>query len=520
MSAVPAAAPPSPLLVVRADADSRIGCGHVMRALALAQEWRRQGGKVVFLGRIEQDSFRQRLAAEGCEVTPLPASHPDPRDVQTLRAWLQKKRGQDLWLALDGYRFDDTYQQALRADGWPLLIIDDYAHLPLYHADILVNPNAYASVLPYSTDADTLRLLGARYALLRQEFSAPPPASAVTGEGPSPESHHRILVTMGGADPDNAGARIVEALLATKRHDLEVKILIGPLNPHRPALARQLADAPFRTELLAPVMEMVPLLRWTDLAITAAGSTCWEMASQGVPMVVTVLAENQERVAAAVAEYGLGVNLGWHHAFLDKQAAAAICDLLASPAQRRQMSERGKRLLDGQGAARVVRAMRLYHFTLRPATADDCETVFAWANDPETREVSFHQEAIAWPEHCQWFANRLADPATLFSIAVGPAGESLGQVRFALDGTGHALISVGLSQEIRGLGLGSRLIRQACDQAMAIKGLHSIRALIKPENTASRRAFAKAGFLELSTPTAVTVPQPIIMEYTREGQRP
>lgn len=483
------------LLVLRADADSRTGSGHVMRALALAQEWQGQGGAAVVVGHIADGPLRQRLDAAGLPVVNLPARHPAPQDLTALLPWLHQRRGEAGWVALDGYHFDPAYQQALRATGWPLLIIDDYAHLPTYHADILVNPNAYAEAMHYQTAAQTLILRGTRFVPLRKEFRQAVNNDAAREKRPG----RRLLVTMGGADPDNVTAKVIAALQAMARSDLEVVIIVGPLNPHRQALAERVRHAGLKVEVLTAVTDMVPHLRWADLAISAAGSTCWELAALGVPMVVTVLADNQERLAASLAAQGAAVNLGWHHAWQAEQAARVWRDLLDSPPQRQAMGAAGQRLVDGQGCTRVLRAMRGYHFALRPAIAADCETLFQWANDPLTRAASFSQAAITWQEHCRWFAARLADHDHLFFIAITPGGSPMAQARFSRCDTDEAVISVSLAPDFRGLGLGARLIRRACQQALAARPVTKIRALIKQGNSASVHAFRQAGFRHHAT---------------------
>lgn len=337
------------LLVIRADADGAIGSGHVMRGLALAQEWRGRGGEVVFLGRIGSEYLRQRIISEGCSLHHLAGAYPDQAGLAEVMDWLNKRRAQAGWLVLDGYHFDAVYHDAVRSSGWPLLVVDDYARLPEYHADILLNPNAYAEELTYRAEPGTLWLMGARYTPLRREFR-----EAAEQQRKVADQGNRILITMGGADPDNVSGRVVGALLALKRDDLKVKIVIGPLNPHRPALNAQLTGAPFSAELLEPVSKMAPLMQWADLAISAAGSTCWELAALGVPMLVTVLADNQEKVVTSLADHGVAINLDWFHSWQPAHLAMVIAELLADQQQRRSMGERGQGLVDGKGAKRVI----------------------------------------------------------------------------------------------------------------------------------------------------------------------
>lgn len=502
------------LLIIRADADGLIGSGHVMRSLALAQEWRKQGGEVVFFGRVTAESLAERIQAAGCRFQPLPVTHPvsADADMEAMIAWAGREKAEPDWLVLDGYHFDPASHDAIRAIGWSLLVVDDYAHLPGYHADILLNPNAYAGDLPYTTNAETLRLLGVRYLPLRQEFRQDRAEKhAVVAQG------RRILITMGGADPDNAGGLVLAALAAMDRSDLEVKIVVGPLNPHGPSLQEQLAGLSFQGEVLSPVTTMAPLMRWADLAVSAAGSTCWELAALGVPMLVTVLADNQERVAASLEEHGVALNLGWFHGWQPEQVAAMTGDLLADHDKRQQMSQRGRQLVDGRGCERLTQIMHLFHFSLRPAAGEDCRLVYQWANDPQVRAVSFHSEAISWEEHCRWFHEYLAAADHVFLIAVAVDGQPLGQARFVVDGD-EAIISVSIARQFRGLALGVPLVRRACRQVMAEKNIIAVRALIKKENQQSIKMFSAAGFKRMAMdPSGNQLA--VVMEYRKESAR-
>ena len=49
-------------------------------------------------------------------------------------------------------------------------IVDDFAHIPRYHADVIINQNLHASALKYRATPQATYLLGPRFALLRPEF--------------------------------------------------------------------------------------------------------------------------------------------------------------------------------------------------------------------------------------------------------------------------------------------------------------------------------------------------------------
>ncbi len=201
-------------------------------------------------------------------------------------------------------------------------------------------PTRYADRSP-----DTRLLLGPRYALQRREFrELDVPAREV------PAQARRVLVTLGGSDPDNVSALVLDAL-ALLPEPLEVQVLLGGANPHRASLERP------GVELVTDARDVPERMLWADLAVAAAGGTAWELARTGTPQVTIVIADNQRPAGDALKADGLAVVLGWH-ADLTPQAIAEAVSALAGDASRRaELAARGRALIDGQGARRVLEAM-------------------------------------------------------------------------------------------------------------------------------------------------------------------
>ena len=339
------------------------------------------------------------------------------------------------WCVLDGYGNTVDVQRAARAEHDHVLVIDDHGSLGRYDADLVLDHNIGA------TSGD---LRGIRYLLLRPEFRAEPPTR--TGG--------HVLLAPGGAPSADTAAQFEAA--ASALAGLDVVWLRG-------------------------VDDVVATMAAADVAIAAAGVTAYELARVGVPAVLVAVADNQRPVARRLAEAGAAV-------FVDgSQMAEAALDLLADAARRDEMSRTARALVDGRGADRVVAAMRSVSIDLRPATDDDAELTWRWANDPEVRRQSFSSAPIPWEAHRAWFADRPAD-----YVIAEVDGVPVGQVRFA----GDPVAEVGylLDADARGRGLAAPLLVAACRWFRAAHPDTDVVARVKPDNAASIAALDLAGF--------------------------
>ena len=344
-------------LIIRADADAHMGTGHIMRCIAFAQAWQDQGGDVTFLSYCDSEALRQRIIDEGFDLIPIEKPHPDPYDLSYTLDVLEQLKTQNsklrTWFVLDGYYFTPDYQKAIKENGYRLLVVDDMAHLDHYHADILLNQNIHASSLHYACDRDIMKLLGCKYVLLRREF-----LKYKNWKREIPDKAKKILVTMGGSDPDNMTMKVIKALNNLDVPDLEVKIIVGPANPNIDVLKNVTLSAPYSMNVFKNVKNMPELMAWADVAISAGGSTCWEMAFMGVPILVIVLAENQKDIALELEKAGAAASIGeWKEEVSLGELKEVLKHFIHFPKRLMDMSKRGKTLIDGKGARRVVQAM-------------------------------------------------------------------------------------------------------------------------------------------------------------------
>jgi UDP-2,4-diacetamido-2,4,6-trideoxy-beta-L-altropyranose hydrolase len=342
----------SRFLVIRADANAHTGTGHLMRCLALAQGWKTRGWQATFITACDSDGLCRRLRDDGFQVITLERSYPDPADWKTTSQVLVAHSG--AWVVLDGYHFDPAYQRQIREAGHRLLVIDDMAHLDYYYADVVLNQNINAEQLRYSREPYTRLLLGTRYVLLRREF--------LRWQGwkrEMPETARKVLVTLGGGDPDNQTLKVIRALQQVDADRLEAVVVVGASNPHSRELQSAIRSSQFAIRLAWNVTNISELMSWADVAVSAGGSTCWEMAFMGLPNVLLVLAENQRSIAEGLSEADVTLNLGWFEQVMDVHIVEALSSLLNDRNRRQQMSYNGQMLVDGMGSERAVSALQV-----------------------------------------------------------------------------------------------------------------------------------------------------------------
>ncbi|MGA7081064.1 MAG: UDP-2,4-diacetamido-2,4,6-trideoxy-beta-L-altropyranose hydrolase, partial [Terriglobales bacterium] len=271
-------------LLIRADASLAIGTGHVMRCLALGQAWQDAGGSVIFALATGVEELEPRLRSEGATVVRVTGETGSREDAGET-AELYTRCCAD-WLILDGYHFSQSYRESVKTEASHLLLLDDYGQSPPYKCDLVLNTNPFAVDAMYPQRSEQTRfLLGPQFALLRREF-----LGFAMRTPHIPATAHRVLVTFGGADPHNVTLQVIDALQEISDVPLDITVVVGASNPHRASLSAALERYSHVARLLSNVENMPEAMAQADLAISAGGGTCHELAIMQVPMFLITMA--------------------------------------------------------------------------------------------------------------------------------------------------------------------------------------------------------------------------------------
>ena len=278
------------MIFIRADANEKIGTGHVMRCMAIADAMKQCGQQVCFLiadkegSRLLKDRNQEYLVLN-TDYTAL------EEELPVLRRIFREKRPD--FLLVDSYYATPEYFREIRKDV-PTGLLDDGV-LTGYPVDVLINYNIFASDVLYRAagETGTKYLLGPGYVPLRKEFTEV--------DYTVREKAERVLITTGGSDQYNLGTKLLKSALAgPDTADLRYTVISGAFNTHLNEL-QELANRHENVRVCSNVGNMSELMRESDLAVSAGGSTMYELSAAGVPVICFSFVDNEERIVLGFA---------------------------------------------------------------------------------------------------------------------------------------------------------------------------------------------------------------------------
>jgi spore coat polysaccharide biosynthesis predicted glycosyltransferase SpsG len=170
----------------------------------------------------------------------------------------------------------------------------------------------------------------------------------------------KVLVTLGGADPDNVTLKVIQSLQIVEVEELEAVVVVGGSNPHYENLKMAVQGSRYPIQLQRNVTNMPELMAWADVAISAGGSTCWELAFMGLPSIVLILAENQRLAVEKLDVMEVAFNLGYYQDICHNNIHKKLSTLIFNSNLRLKNSQNGYHLIDGSGNMHIAKLMKSF----------------------------------------------------------------------------------------------------------------------------------------------------------------
>lgn len=166
-----------------------------------------------------------------------------------------------------------------------------------------------------------------------------------------------ILITQGGSDTYGFIPKIIKTLYSIPEA-ISAKVVIGPNFLFEKELSRALTNSPRSFDIVREETDLSELFLKTDVAVSAAGNTLFELACLGVPSVVVCGELFEVDTAKRLENEGFGVNLGFGAEVKGKDILQAVMRLIDGFDLRLKMTEIGRDLIDGQGTKRTAEKIK------------------------------------------------------------------------------------------------------------------------------------------------------------------
>jgi UDP-2,4-diacetamido-2,4,6-trideoxy-beta-L-altropyranose hydrolase len=347
-------------ILMRVDASSKIGIGHLMRCLALAQALKKRGFNAEFVSR-KLDLTSDNVLTNHDFPLELLENEIDEEKDAALTSEIAQNHGARC-VIVDHYGLQEHFRTVLKNKGFRLLVVDDMAKQTRITADIILNQNFGAQSLEsvYKTIAPEAKvfLLGEKYVMLREEILSRGESSRFLRSRKlevllQKKRNPNILVTFGGTDALGISPRIIQILKEIPPSLYQqIYVALGSNTPSSVLSATKAAMRDFSPANLFINPDMAGIMEDADIAVTAGGSTVYELAFMGVAPVILKVAENQEIICRSFTQKKSAQVL--FYPIKKEDLIKAILDLLQNRDLISEYSRINMDIIDGKGADRVI----------------------------------------------------------------------------------------------------------------------------------------------------------------------
>jgi len=336
------------IIFIRVDSSTKIGYGHLIRCLALADTLKKSF-KINFICTNLNGNLISQICKKKFEVFRFNTKSQRinvKKDAEKTISIIKKHRNKKSLLILDSYILSQEWENRVKPYVKRLIVIDDLMDRK-HSCDLIIDQNLHTqmnSLYTKSVPKNCIKLLGPDYAILRNQFIAQRKYAKIRSL-----PIKNILVSFGGTDNEN---HTLHALTSLKKlnSDVNVNVVTGTANIGK-KIIKNFCKKNFNYNYFEQVENMAKLMQVADLCIGSSGTTTWERCCVGLPAIAIVASNDQKDIASAVSKNKCIINLGKIKKSDNVNYVRLMKNLKNSELQN--MSRNCMKLVDGKGAARI-----------------------------------------------------------------------------------------------------------------------------------------------------------------------
>ncbi|MDJ0616486.1 MAG: hypothetical protein QNJ63_07005 [Calothrix sp. MO_192.B10] len=335
-------------VVLQAAGGGAIGVGHLSRTATLATALRKTGfwHRVILLWETTPEIAAHFQPPE-CEVIVVPNSQAAFRE----RSHLCAEQDSAI-LVTDLLNVQPQDIVAAKKQGYQAFVHINDSGSGRFLADILVDEDAFKSLKDLPASFEGVGLMGASYRIINQSVVQLRPSAPWQGE-----TVEKVLITLGGADPDNLTLKLVQSLYQQEEHpNLSVTTVVGPaFDIKQVNNLENIAEKKDNFRVVKSPVSLGKLIQEHDLIVTLGGITSYEAMCLGKPC-AAIAWGSMKYYIEQLSLLGLLSNLGEVN-----YAAHHLCEIMKNVDSLHKLARLGWKKIDGQGTERIYN--KIYELT-------------------------------------------------------------------------------------------------------------------------------------------------------------
>ena len=330
----------------RVDAGVEDGLGHMKRCLILANSFTRSelfykpefitySPDLIGVGILTSENYSY-LSSQDCV-----ASEQDAKYVISIL----NKYTYPVFI-VDSKFATNQYVEEMKYNAF-VICLDDEKYRT-FTPDILINNNIWIKLSMYEQKStDVQYFLGSEFNLLnpilfrnRDNFS-------------DKLKHKKILITLGGEDPDNFTLSILKTL-KKQLMNYELTVILGAAHTQSVSVLNYMRAELPHAELVVNAKDMSKHIDDSTFVITAGGVTCYELAAAGRPQFSVLLDRHQEKMVSEMENRGVLKQLTSKYNYQDEEIVQKFVNYITDDVMLKQMHTASKYMFKKSGAEIIV----------------------------------------------------------------------------------------------------------------------------------------------------------------------